>query len=188
MGIAQLVPRVLLGFLSWSAAQAFRIERLNTSLQTKDNCGRIMIIAMYLSTAVLLYDACSLSGSIVSTELLVGSGLRMGYIRLHMQFLIFIVIVESFHTLLQLSNVLETRGAAVLLSRLRCDVVAVVEDLKTLTFPCTPCCPSPSVNPFTGSITGFISGESSQARLVAFNGTAHRLSAGPAEPTQVIHV
>lgn len=173
MGIGQLLPRALLGFLAWSSAQAFRIEQLNSSPLTKENCGRIMVVALWLSTATLLYDSCSLAGSVISTELLLGCGLKMGYIRLHMQFLIFMVLVESTHTILLLGNVLEARGAAPLLSRMRCDVVAVVDDLMLLTRPCAGCCPS-------GAIT------SSGGGVVPFSGPAHRLSNQTS--SHVVHV
>jgi hypothetical protein len=171
MGLGQALPRAVLAFLAWSAAHACRVEWLNTSSLTRETCGRLMLAGVWFATAMMLYDACSLAASVVATELLVGCGLYIGYVRLHMQYLIFMTMVQGIYAALMFGNIMEARGAALLLSRVGCDAVSVVEDLKTLTAPCAWCC---------GSSSG------SSGVTTPFSGTAHRLS--NSSSSGIVHV
>ena len=179
MGLSQLLPRAVGAYLAWSAAHACRVEWLNSSSSTKESCSRLMLGALYFCTVMMLYDACNLTASVASTQLLEGGGLSMGYIRLNAQYLTFMLMLEAVFTALLFSNLLEARGAVGLLLRVRCSAEEVVADLRTLTAPCV-CC--------GGEGAAGTSPYGSTGGVAPFSGTAHRLSASDSRtpPTVVL--
>lgn len=170
MGLGQLVPRAVLAFLCWSAAHANRVEALLTSGPAKETCGRLMVVTVWFSAGMLLYDACNLAGTLAGWQLLVGSGLYVGYVRLNMQFCSFMLMVQGLYTALLFSNVVEARGAVPLLTRLGCGLEAVVQDLRLLTLPCSACerllphHATGGVAPFSGTSYRLVSTDDGEGR------------------------
>jgi membrane associated rhomboid family serine protease len=159
MGLGQLLPRAVLAFLCWSAAHACRVEALLTSGAVKEACGRLMVVAVWFATGMLLYDACSLVTTLSAWPLLTGNGLTVSYVRLNMYFLSFMAMVEGLYALLLFSLALEARGASGALSRVSCGAEDVVEDMRVLCLPCSAC----------ETAVG------SSNTTVPFSGTAYRL-------------
>lgn len=154
MGAGQLVPRAVLAFLGWSAAHACRVEAVLSAGAAKESSGRLMLVAVWFAVGMLLYDACTLAATLSAWQLLVGNGLSVSYLRLHMYYLSFMLMVQGLYALMLFGNALEARGAAGALGRVGCGAEEVVQDLRLLCAPCSLCERAVDANstvPFSGA-------------------------------------
>ena len=165
MGPAQLVPRVTMFYMALSAVHACRMELIATTMSVKETCSKIMALSAAYLFGMFVYDACNLVATMNSAELIIGCGLGINYVRVQIQHLEFVLILQCIFVVLLMMNLLDTASAGTVLKKARFDLQAVVDDLMVLT-----CTSAESL-----SNNGHNSGASASS-VAPFSGTAHRLN------------
>lgn len=152
LGPVQLLFRVALVLVIWSAVQARRCEWLTALRTAHEDCLYVLYIAAVGASVAAVYDLSSLSASLAALDLLTGCGLSVQYVTYSIGLLSLLVVAEIIFLSYLLSCINDIKLSEPVMQRLQLNGAALQRDLKMLGLSCLPCCAGAA-----GGETGLIS-------------------------------
>lgn len=150
MGLNQIIPRLLEGFLLCSAAYACRTQWCVSLSSVQHDCNQLVLIAAFYLFVLLTYDTCTLLSWFTAEDFIVyGSGLSYWYVQYATQVLGVVVLIEAAAVMMLMKQLLSTSSAAPLLAMFKCDSSCIAEDLRL--FGIAPSSSAAVTSPFSGS-------------------------------------
>jgi membrane associated rhomboid family serine protease len=140
LGPVQIVSRISLIIVIWSAVQARRCEWLTALRTAHEDCLCVLYIAAIGAAVAAVYDLSSLSASIAALDLLTGCGLSVQYVTFSMGLLSILVIAEVAFLSFLLANINDIKLSESVMQSLQLNGPALQRDLKMLGLSCLPCC------------------------------------------------
>jgi len=149
MGLSQIVPRLLEGFLLCSAAYACKTEWCVSLTSVQLDCNQLVLLAAFYMLVLLTYDSCTLLSWFAAEDFIVyGSGLSFWYVQFAAQVLGVVVLIEAAAVAILMKQLLSTSSAALLLAMFRCDSNSIAQDLRLLGITSNPVV---TTTPFSGT-------------------------------------
>ena len=176
LGPSQILPRLVVAWLAWSAVQARRCEWLTALQSTHEDCLCVLYMAAIGSAIAFLYDLSSLGSSVASYDLLLGCGLSSTYIYCGFGLLALLVFLEIVFFSYTITCINDIKLSEPVMQKWRLNDTSLQKDIKMLGLNCFPCFHTPSIWSDGGNQIG---------RHV-FDGPGRRAAAPPGEESRLL--
>ena len=140
LGPWQLLPRVVLVLVSWSAVQGRRCEWLSTSRSVHEDCLYVLYISAVGSAVAMLYDISTLGASLAAVDLLMGCGLPVHQVYTGLALMSASAVLEAMLLVLTVACINDIPLSQPVMLLFRLDAASLQRDVKVLGLRCLPCC------------------------------------------------
>lgn len=178
LGPIQILPRLVMAWLAWSAVQARRCEWLTTLHAVHEDCLCVLYMAAVGSAIAILYDLSTLGSSVASYDLLLACELSSLYIYCGYGLLALLIVLQNVFFCYAVTCINDIKLSESVMLKWRLNDTALQKDIKMLGLNYFPCFHTPSIWSDGGG--------SSQIGRHVFDGPGRRAAVHPGEQSRLL--